>query len=122
MDFDMTVIESLRMAASECSHEEQHIRMVAAQFFLSGDIIRQKIGTLSEGQKGLLAFANLVLLEPGVIIFDEPTNHINFRHLPAIAEAIDNFEGGVLIVSHDHEFMQRISIDMHLDVVNDIHR
>ena len=51
-----------------------------------------QIRYLSEGQKGLVSFARLVLLQPGLLILDEPTNHINFRHLPVIAEALDAYE------------------------------
>ena len=53
---------------------------------------------LSEGQKGLLMFAYLRLQTPGLLIFDEPTNHINFRHIPAIIDAIKNYEGPVIVV------------------------
>ena len=49
--------------------------------------------TLSEGQKGLLSMCCLVLQQPTILILDEPTNHINFRHLKALATAIKKFEG-----------------------------
>jgi len=54
--------------------------------------MKSQIGHLSEGLKGLVAFCRLVFLKPGIIILDEPTNHINFRHIPVIAEALDAFE------------------------------
>lgn len=120
LDYNQTVIESLREAATSCGHGEQHIRQVAGSFLLSGDIVKQKIITLSEGQKGLLSFARLVLLEPGMIIFDEPTNHINFRHLPAVAAALNSFKGVLILVSHDHDFVSKVRVDQQICLVNDV--
>ena len=56
-------------------------------------MLKQKVQTLSEGQKGLLSMCCLVLQQPTILILDEPTNHINFRHLKALANAIRTFEG-----------------------------
>src|SRR3989338_6856480 len=58
---------------------EHNMRSTAAGFLISGDVMATKIADLSEGQKGLVAFARLVLEQPGLLILDEPTNHINFR-------------------------------------------
>nr|MBP9821640.1 ABC transporter ATP-binding protein [Candidatus Paceibacterota bacterium] len=58
----------------------------------------------------------LVLLQPGLLIMDEPTNHINFRHLPVIAEAISAYKGAVILVSHVPEFVSQIRIDETLDL------
>jgi len=80
------------------------MRGVAAGFLINQDIIKTKIGLLSEGQKGLVAFARLVLLKPGLLILDEPTNHINFRHIPVIAKALHDYEGAMLLVSHVPDF------------------
>ena len=79
-------------------------------------ILKTKIRALSEGQKGLVAFAQLVLLRPGLLILDEPTNHINFRHIPVIAEALDRYEGAMVLVSHVPEFVKQIRIDLVLDL------
>ena len=70
---------------------------------------------MSEGQKGLVSFARLVLQQPGLLILDEPTNHINFRHLPIIAAAIDKYDGAMILVSHVPEFIEQIRIDEILD-------
>ena len=83
---------------------------------VSGEIFHSKIGSLSEGQKGLVAFARLVLLKPGLLILDEPTNHINFRHLPVIAEALSEYEGPMILVSHVPDFVEKIRIDEVLDL------
>lgn len=114
LDFEKTVYETLR-EVSEKAHE-QDIRSHAAGFLLDANILRTKVGALSEGQKGLVAFATLVLVKPGLLILDEPTNHINFRHLPIIAKALDEYEGAMILVSHVPEFVAQIRIDQELDL------
>jgi ATP-binding cassette subfamily F protein 3 len=96
-------------------HEES-IRATVAGFLITGDMVHTKIGSLSEGQKGLVAFAKLVLTKPGLLILDEPTNHINFRHLPVIAKALNEYKGAMILVSHMKEFVEQIRIDETLDL------
>jgi len=55
-------------------------------------------------------------LEPGLLILDEPTNHINFRHIPHIAKALDEYKGAMVLVSHVDEFVAQIRIDDDLDL------
>jgi len=64
----------------------------------------------------LVLLARLVLQKPGLLILDEPTNHINFRHLPVIAQALDKYEGCMVLVSHMPEFVAKIRIDEVLDL------
>jgi ATPase subunit of ABC transporter with duplicated ATPase domains len=113
LDFKDTVYESLKksMENSGMRFNEERVRSVAASFLITGEYMRTTVGALSEGQKGLVAFASLVLLEPGLLILDEPTNHINFRHLPIIAKALSSFAGAMILVSHVHEFVEQIRID-----------
>ena len=92
------------------------MRSVAAGLLITGEMMRTKVGSLSEGQKGLVAFARFVLECPELLILDEPTNHINFRHLPVIASALDRYEGAMVLVSHVPEFIERIRIDQILDL------
>jgi ATPase subunit of ABC transporter with duplicated ATPase domains len=113
-DFNQTVKESLFDVSK--SRSEEHIRKVAAGFLITGEIFHTKIASLSEGQKGLVAFARLVLEEPGLLILDEPTNHINFRHIPIIAKALDQYKGAMIMVSHVPEFVSQIRIDQTLDL------
>ncbi len=115
LKYDQIVFDSLKESLQE-GMTEQDLRSIAAGFLLSGEFMGKKIGDLSEGQKGLLAFAKLVLEEPGLIIFDEPTNHINFRHIPVIAEAINNYDGAVVIVSHMDDFVRQIQITRRLEL------
>jgi ATPase subunit of ABC transporter with duplicated ATPase domains len=118
LNFDDTVYQSLAGAMVEGGErlDEEKMRSVAAGFLITGEFIRTKIGALSEGQKGLVAFARLVLQKPGLLILDEPTNHINFRHLPVIAKALDEYKGAMILVSHVPEFVQQIRIDEVLDL------
>lgn len=115
LNFDHTVFESLQ-SANPNMEDEQKIRSVAAGFLIHGELMGHKVSDLSEGQKGLLSFARLVLMEPGLLIMDEPTNHINFRHLPVIAEALSEYEGTMIIVSHMPDFVKQIRIDEYLDL------
>ncbi len=114
LDFDKTVYEELASVMEK--HIEETLRSTAAGFLLTGELVHTKIGNLSEGQKGLVAFARLLLLRPGLLILDEPTNHINFRHLPIIAEALNKYEGAMILVSHVPEFVAKIRIDEVLDL------
>ncbi len=114
LNFEDTVYDSLAGVMHELV--EETLRSTAAGFLLTGELIYSKIGSLSEGQKGLVAFARLVLQKPGLLILDEPTNHINFRHLPIIAEALDKYEGAMILVSHVPEFVKQIRIDDILDL------
>ena len=114
LNFEDTVHDSL--AGRDAENDEEKLRSVAAGFLIDKTMIGAKIGALSEGQKGLVAFARLVLEEPGLLILDEPTNHINFRHLPVIAKALDGYKGAMILVSHVPEFVEQIRIDEMLDL------
>ncbi len=114
LDFNQTVYECLINAMDK--KVDQDLRACAAGFLLNSDVLKSKIGSLSEGQKGLVAFAQLSLLKPGLLILDEPTNHINFRHVPIIAAALDKYEGAMILVSHVPEFVEQIRIDEVLDL------
>lgn len=98
--------------------DEHAMRSTAAGFLLDGKLLDQKIQALSEGQKGLLSFCRLVLMQPGLLILDEPTNHINFRHLPIIAKALDAYEGALIMVSHIPEFVKQVRIDHEIDLLD----
>lgn len=114
LNFDATAYEELERVMLEPMNER--LRAVASEFLLTSHLLQNKVGSLSEGQKGLLCFAQFVLQEPGLLILDEPTNHINFRHLPVIARAIDAYKGGVIMVSHMDEFVQQIRFNERMDL------
>jgi len=114
LNFEDTVHDALESVMEKI--DEEKLRSVAGGFLLNGDAVYSKIGSLSEGQKGLVALAQLVLLQPGLLILDEPTNHMNFRHLPVIAFALSRYEGAMILVSHVPEFVKQIRIDETLEL------
>jgi len=121
LNFEDTVYESLTSVTKEDASidwnmTQEKLRSIAAGFLIDEHLMRVKIGNLSEGQKGLVSFARLVLQKPGLLILDEPTNHINFRHIPVIASALDKYEGAMILVSHIPEFVKKIRIDKTLDL------
>jgi ATP-binding cassette subfamily F protein 3 len=131
LNFDETVYKTLADAVGQSAKDaiaagggaagfvgvtDQEMRSTAAGFLLDAEILKAKIGALSEGQKGLVAFAKIVLERPGLLVLDEPTNHINFRHIPIIAKALDRYEGAMVLVSHVPEFVKQIKIDQTLDL------
>lgn len=116
LDFDKTALETLFEVMG--FQDERVLRSTAAGFLLDGKLLASPVRTLSEGQKGLLSFCRLMLLQPGLLILDEPTNHINFRHLPIIAEALDQYEGAMILVSHIASFVEQVRIDEIIDLEN----
>lgn len=114
LDFEKTVLETLLEALPEKSEENAY--RIAAKFLLPSELLKNKVGSLSEGQKGLLLFARLYVERPSLLILDEPTNHINFRHLPVIARALDQYKGTLILVSHVPDFVAQIRIDEVLDL------
>lgn len=114
LDFEKSAYQELASIFKRL--DDQLVRKTAASMLLGSDALKSKIGLLSEGQKGLLMFAYLRLQIPGLLILDEPTNHINFRHIPAIAQAIKEYEGPVVVVSHVGEFIREIGITQTLDL------
>jgi ATPase subunit of ABC transporter with duplicated ATPase domains len=114
LDFDKTVFETLM--ASMLKKVEEEMRSIAAGFLLFGNVMKTKVGNLSEGQKALLAFCKLTMEKPGLLILDEPTNHVNFRHLPVIAAALNEYKGAMILVSHVPDFVSQIRIDDTLDL------
>ncbi|MEK7644238.1 MAG: ATP-binding cassette domain-containing protein [Patescibacteria group bacterium] len=115
LDYEQTVFDSLKESLAD-GLDIQEMRSVAAGFLITGELIGQKVGSLSEGQKGLLSFARLVLMRPGLLVLDEPTNHINFRHIPIIAQAVNDYEGAIILISHMPDFVKEITFNTELDL------
>lgn len=114
LDFNQTAYQSLESMMEV--PDNQTIRATGAHFLLDSDALATKVGSLSEGQKGLLCFARFMLQKPGLLILDEPTNHINFRHIPVIARALQNYEGAMIMVSHVPDFVKEITFTQTLDL------
>lgn len=115
LDYDQTVFDSLQSILAD-GIDIQQMRSVAAGFLITGELMGHKISHLSEGQKGLLSFARLVLMKPGLLVLDEPTNHINFRHIPIIAKAVNSYDGAIILISHMPDFVKEIEFNNELDL------
>ncbi|KXK09555.1 MAG: putative ABC transporter ATP-binding protein [candidate division WS6 bacterium OLB21] len=107
LDYDSTAFSALREVALP-DKKDQDIYAAAGRFLLRGSLLQNKVASLSEGQKGLLCYARFMLQEPGLLIMDEPTNHINFRHIPVIADALQNYAGVLIVVSHVPDFVSKL--------------
>jgi len=106
LNFNHTAYESLYEVA--VVKRDQDIYATASRFLLHASMLKNKIETLSDGQKGLLCYARFTLQQPGILILDEPTNHINFRHIPIIAKTVNNYAGPMIFVSHLSDFVAQI--------------
>lgn len=115
LDPKQTVYKALAAVAGS-DITEQQLRSTAARFFLTAELLGNHIESLSEGQKGMLCLARFVLQKPGLLIMDEPTNHINFRHIPVIAAALKRYEGALVLVSHVPDFVEAVGITQKLDL------
>lgn len=91
---------------------EHEIRSFLGRFGLVGSLALQMIGTLSGGQKARLAFATVMYNAPHVIILDEPTNHLDGDSLDSLVVAVSEFEGAVVMVSHNQHFLSKCSKEM----------
>lgn len=106
MDINCSPVEWMAKLAPGKSDEEY--RRLLGAFGITGALGLQKIALLSGGQKSRVAFACLGLNKPHVLILDEPSNHLDTAGLDALADALKNFEGGILMVSHDVTTIERV--------------
>jgi ATP-binding cassette subfamily F protein 3 len=88
--------------------DEQRMRNLLGRFGLTGDQVYQRVGDLSGGERSRAALARLVALGVNVLVLDEPTNHLDLWACDALEEALLNFEGTVIVVSHDRYFLNRV--------------
>lgn len=83
-------------------------RSSLGKFGITGDLALQSIETLSGGQKSRLAFASMIMTNPHMLILDEPTNHLDVESIEALADALNKFNGCVVLVSHDEQFIKSV--------------
>ncbi len=103
-----TVLEALQKKAhKECM--AQDILNIAGSLLFSGDNVHKKIKVLSGGEKTRVALGQILLQRKPVLLMDEPTNHLDFDTVNALGEALSEFEGSVIIVSHDRTFIRKVS-------------
>jgi ATP-binding cassette subfamily F protein 3 len=98
--------------------EEQRMRNLLGRFGLTGDQVYQRVGALSGGERSRAALARLVALGVNVLVLDEPTNHLDLWACDALEQALLEYEGTVLVVSHDRYFLNRV-VDLLIVFEND---
>ncbi len=91
------------------THQEKDIRTVLGNFLFSGDDVLKGVNELSGGQKARLALAKLMLQKANVLILDEPTNHLDLDSKEVLENALIDFPGTILFISHDRYFINRIA-------------
>lgn len=100
---DLTVFETIDYEAE--GDIRTRINDLLGAFMFGGELSEKKVSVLSGGERGRLALIKLLLRPANVLILDEPTNHLDIRSKEVLKEAIQNFEGTVIVVSHDREFL-----------------
>jgi ATP-binding cassette subfamily F protein 3 len=87
---------------------EQALRNYLGQFRFEGDMVQQPVGTLSGGERARLVLATIVWQRPNLLLLDEPTNHLDLNTREALSIALNEFEGTVLLVSHDRALLREV--------------
>ena len=87
---------------------EQELRDFLGQFRFAGDMVSQQVGSLSGGEKARLVLAMLVWQRPNLLLLDEPTNHLDLNTREALSMALNEFEGTVMLVSHDRALLREV--------------
>jgi ATPase subunit of ABC transporter with duplicated ATPase domains len=107
LDPDLTVDEQLRRDFPNESIGA--LRNLAGAFQFSGDDVDKPIRALSGGEKTRLVLARMLLDPPNFLVLDEPTNHLDLATKEMLIEALEDFDGTMLFVSHDREFLRGLS-------------
>ena len=107
IDGDMTIFQTLETAFPQAG--QAPLRALAGCFGFSGDDIEKKCRVLSGGEKARLAMALILFDPPNFLVLDEPTNHLDIQTKQMLIEALSNFEGTMLFVSHDRHFLAALS-------------
>jgi ATP-binding cassette, subfamily F, member 3 len=105
LDLNKTVADTIHDEVPDWKNEE--VRTHLGRFLFSGDTVFKKVESLSGGEKARLALAKMVLQPANLLILDEPTNHLDIPAKEMLEEAIQNYDGSVVIVSHDRYFISR---------------
>lgn len=87
----------------------EKMRSVIGRFGITGPVQTMKIQQLSDGQVSRLAFARIYMQRPHLLLLDEPTNHLDIESIDSLAEAINNFDGGMCLVSHDMRLISQVA-------------
>ncbi|KAJ2748587.1 ABC transporter ATP-binding protein arb1, partial [Coemansia nantahalensis] len=114
LDVNLSPIDYMRSKFSKVSTDVDFWRQQLGRFGLSGNHQTNAIGTLSDGLKSRLVFAEIAQEAPGIILFDEPTNGLAPEAIDGLAEAINEFNGGVVLVSHDFRLISQVAKELWL--------
>ncbi|WP_292946621.1 ABC-F family ATP-binding cassette domain-containing protein [Olleya sp. UBA1516] len=107
LDNDLTVFQTVDEVAK--GDARTGIKNILGRFMFKGDDIDKKVGVLSGGEKTRLAMVKLLLEPVNLLILDEPTNHLDLKSKDVLKEALKSFDGTLVLVSHDRDFLQGLS-------------
>jgi ATP-binding cassette, subfamily F, member 3 len=107
LDLEKTVVETIHDEVPTWSNEE--VRTLLGRFLFSGDTAFKRVEALSGGEKARLALAKMLLRPVNLLILDEPTNHLDIPAKEMLEEALQNYEGSAIIVSHDRFFLEQVA-------------
>ncbi|HEY9621368.1 MAG TPA: ABC-F family ATP-binding cassette domain-containing protein [Crinalium sp.] len=107
LDLDKTVVDTIHDEMPDWTNEE--VRTLLGRFLFSGDTVFKKVAALSGGEKARLALAKMLLRPANLLILDEPTNHLDIPAKEMLEEAIQNYDGTMIIVSHDRYFISQVA-------------
>lgn len=105
LNLNNNILEEMQMAGSKKTDME--LRTVLGCFLFSGDDVDKKIKVLSGGEKARVALAKTIISKANFLMLDEPTNHLDMHSVDLLAEALDKYEGSLIIVSHDRYFISK---------------
>ncbi|MEO6889950.1 MAG: ATP-binding cassette domain-containing protein, partial [Ktedonobacteraceae bacterium] len=108
LDYDNIVLNE---ALEALPADRKRVRNVLGRFLFSGDRVMQRVGTLSGGEKTRLALAKMVLDGPNLLLLDEPTTHLDVLSRGLVGEALGNYKGTIIAVTHDVEFVRYLRPD-----------
>jgi ATP-binding cassette, subfamily F, member 3 len=106
LDPENRVYDEFRVAVPDA--EEAEVRNLLARFLFVGDDIYKRVGDLSGGEQSRLSLAKLVMSRPTLLILDEPTNHLDIDSRSALESALKEYEGTLIVVSHDRYFLDNV--------------
>mmetsp|Transcript_32775 Transcript_32775/g.67092 ORF Transcript_32775/g.67092 Transcript_32775/m.67092 type:complete len:934 (-) Transcript_32775:115-2916(-) len=107
LDLDKTVVDTVQGASNGQSYNE--LRALLGQFLFKGDAVEKKVENLSGGEKARLSLCCMMLRESNLLILDEPTNHLDIPAKEMLEEALQHFDGSVVVISHDRYFISKVA-------------